>query len=211
MKYRKKIKIIGLCLAALITFLLFYERDSFDKNKIDKTNIESFDLILSKGQSAQSKLISFLRFSMNDFSHIGILEKSDDQLFVLHSTPDGTKRNGIRYDSLQIFIELSKVSEFEILRYHNISESKRIEIKKVVDYYKSVQRPFDFYFDNKNNKKIYCSELIWLIFNKTGLLEMDDFNIKRPIFPIYFKDHKNFDSVNSSELAKNQVGFFNKE
>lgn len=201
LKHRRTTKLIGLSLFAFVFFIVFYKKDNLDIDDIDKSKIESFDLILSKGQSMQSKLISLLNFTTNDYSHIGVLIKEDGELFVLHSTPDGTKTNGIRYDDLQTFLDLSNVSDCKILRHTGISESNRFELAVEVDIYKSVQKPFDFDFDNFSDEKIYCSELIWLIFKKTELMEKNIFDIKKPIHPRFFNDKKEFVSVNFKKTS----------
>lgn len=201
-KWRKKIKLVGLILVAFVFLFFIYKKDELDINVIEKNNIESFDLILSKGQSMQSKLISLLKFSTNDYSHIGILVKENEKLFVLHSTPDGTKTNGIRYDDLQTFLELSSVSDGKILRYRSISDYHRTKLKLEIDRYKSFQKPFDYDFDNFSDKKIYCSELIWIIFKNAEIIEQSHFDLTKPIYPKYFITVKGFTSINFKKSSR---------
>jgi len=163
---------------------------------IDKARIEDFDIILSKGQSVQSKLISLFKLSTKDYSHIGIMIKDNEEVFVLHSTPDGTKTNGIRYDDLQTFINLSSVSEYMVLRHNDLSFCFRQKLKLEFDRYKTIQAPFDYDFNNFEHKKIYCSELVWLIFKDAGLFETCDFDLKKPIYPKYFLKMNEFITVN---------------
>ena len=163
--------------------------------------IEDFDIILSKGQSVQSKLIGLLKFSMEDYSHIGIMIKDKDKVYVLHSTPDGTNANGIRYDDLQTFLDLSDVSDYTILRYQNISFDFRQRLRIEFDKYKTNKAPFDFDFNNYENKKIYCSELVWLIFNNSGLFEINDFNLSKPIYPKYFLKMNKFVAIDLKKTS----------
>ena len=201
MKLGDQSKIIGFCLLLFLLFYFISKRDTLKVNEINQDKIEDFDIILSKGQSVQSRLISFLKLSTNDYSHIGILVKVNGEVFVLHSTPDGTKTNGIRYDDLQTFIALSHASDCIILRHKGISYNNRIELTIAVNAYKSIQKPFDFEFDNFNNEKIYCSELVWLIFKKSGVLKQNIFDLTRPIYPKYFQDDTGFISINCNKTS----------
>ena len=155
-------------------------------NEIDINKIENFDIILSKGQSVQSKLIGLLKLSTDDYSHIGIIVKANEKIFVLHSTPDGNQLNGIRYDDLQTFINLSSVSDLIVLRYKELSFDFRQKLRMEFGRFKTIQASFDFDFNNFEHKEIYCSELVWLIFKNAGLFETCDFNLGKPIYPKYF-------------------------
>ncbi|MCK9414531.1 MAG: hypothetical protein M0Q53_19670 [Prolixibacteraceae bacterium] len=196
MKLRIISKIIGFCLVSLVLFYFIGKGEKLDINKIDADKIEDFDIILSKGQSAQSKLISLIKFSTEDYSHIGIIVKDGGKVFVLHSTPDGTQLNGIRYDDLQTFINLSSVSDLIVLRYKELSFDFRQKLRMEFDRFKTIQAPFDYDFNNKENTKIYCSELVWLIFKNVRLLETRDFNLAKPIYPKFFLKIKNFVKIN---------------
>ncbi|NQU84919.1 MAG: hypothetical protein HQ541_04090 [Mariniphaga sp.] len=201
MKLRKPSKIIVSCLIVLILFYLINKKDSVVVNELDKDKIEDFDIILSKGQSVQSKLISLLKLSTKDYSHIGIMIKENNKVFVLHSTPDGTKTNGIRFDNLQTFIDLSSVSEFIILRHQDLSLIVRQKLKTELDRFKTIQAPFDYDFNNYENQKIYCSELVWLIFNNVGLFKTSDLNLKKTIYPKYFLKIKQFEKVDIKKTS----------
>ena len=200
-------KIIVLFLALLVLLYFFLSlNEKLDMNKIDEDKIEDFDIVLSKGQSAQSKLISLLRFSIDDYSHVGIIVKENGKIFVLHSTPDGTQMNGIRYDDLHTFINLSSVCDFVVLRNKNNSFEFRQKMRSEVDRFKTVQIPFDYEFNNKENTKIYCSELVWLIFKDSRLFEASDFNLEKPIYPKYFLKAKNLIKVNCNKLSCDDIG-----
>ena len=162
-KPKRVIKLAGFVLIIFILFCFLSKKDIITIKEINFDKIENFDIILSKGQSFQSKLISLLKLRIQDYSHIGVIIKDNSNVFVLHSTPDGSKANGIRYDDLQTFIDLSKVSDFTILRCRDISPvvNQRIEIE--FKKYKDIKAPFDFDFNNYDNKRLYCSELVWRI------------------------------------------------
>ncbi|WP_430811629.1 MULTISPECIES: YiiX/YebB-like N1pC/P60 family cysteine hydrolase [unclassified Carboxylicivirga] len=192
MKQRRQVKLFGFCFLLSILFYFTGRSEKINVNEIDINKIEDFDLIISKGQSAQSKLIRLLNFSIDDYSHVGILMKDNEQLYVLHATPDGSKINGIRYDDLQTFIDLSNVSECTVIRCNALSDESYIKLKSEFETYKNSQVPFDYDFDNFDDKNIYCSELISIIFNNSGLSIFSEIDMTKPIYPKYFLKTKCF-------------------
>lgn len=188
----------------LIVLVLLYfisKNETVAMNEIDEDKIEDFDIILSKGQSAQSKLISLFKLSMKDYSHIGIIVKDNTKVFVLHSTPDGTQLNGIRYDDLQTFISLSNVSEYTVLRHQSISSEFHQRLRVEFERLKNSQVPFDFDFNNFDHRKIYCSELVCIIFRNSGLSSLQEFDLTKPIFPRYFLNMKGLIPINTKKTS----------
>lgn len=201
MKRKKVIRRTGLSLFSLLAFyLFFYKEAKLEVKAIATERLEPFDIILSKGQSVQSKLISLLNFSTNNYTHIGIILEENGSFFVLHSTPDGTDANGIRYDDLQTFIDLSDASDCKVLRHRSIADTALLKLSKEVENYKSIQRPFDFDFDNRSKDKIYCSELVYLIFSEAGLVQKSSFDLENPIYPIYFQTLTCFSTVHYKKI-----------
>lgn len=203
MKPRILSQIIVFFLIVLLSFFLISRKEKIAVKEVDTKKIENFDIILSKGQSVQSKLISLLKLSINDYSHIGIMIKDNEEVFVLHSTPDGTKTNSIRYDNLQTFIDLSSVSEYIVLRYNDLSDDLYQKLRMEFDKYKAIKAPFDYDFNNFEHGKIYCSELVWLIFSDAGLFKPCDFNFEKPIYPKYFLKLNGIISININKSNQN--------
>ncbi|MCA0447299.1 MAG: hypothetical protein LCH54_13830 [Bacteroidetes bacterium] len=168
--------------------------------EIEDNNIEDFDIIVSKGQSVLSLLTNLMQFSTSDYSHVGIVIRKNKRLYVLHSTPDGTNLNGIRFDDLQTFFDLSDVSDFVILRHKDITVSFQQRLKVEFSRYLTIKAPFDFDFNNLENSRIYCSELVWLIYKNAGLLKTKDFDLINPISPKYFLTLKSFNRVPSTNV-----------
>lgn len=196
-KLKNRSKFIGLIFIVLFLLLLISRKENVSINEIDMCKIEDFDLIISKGQSVQSKFISLFKLSINDYSHIGIMIMENQNMHVLHSTPDGTKTNGIRYDDLQTFLDLSSVSDFTILRHKDLSYNQQQKLKIELKRYMCSQAPFDYNFDNAEHKKIYCSELVWLILTNSGLCVKNEFNIIKPIYPKDFLKLNGFVTINT--------------
>jgi len=169
MRVTKRTTLLIISLLLLFFIFLFYKKDPLFVSKNDLGKLKSFDLVLASGQSIQSKIVHFVGFSSDSYSHIGIVIKKDFKTYVLHSTPDGTDSNSIRFDDFQTFLNLSDVHSYRILRFDTLQNTKSLESE--ISYYKSNSFPFDFSFDNYDKEKIYCTELVYDIFKKTGDLK----------------------------------------
>ena len=73
-----------------------------------------------------------------------------------------------------------------ILRLNYNSPTDRESLACEFDKYKALKAPFDYAFDNLESEKIYCSELVYLIYTHANLLKIDDFDLNKPIRPKYF-------------------------
>lgn len=150
-------------------FCFFFQKEKIEIHSEDLAHFDHLDIIISSGQSAMSKIENVFNFTSKSFSHIGILVQENGQFYVLHATPDGTPENGIRYDAIQTFIDLSNVNYFEILRFKNLSPPDIENINTIITHYKTQNLPFDYGFDNLDKTKMYCSELVYDVFKTSGL------------------------------------------
>jgi len=184
MQARKLINKLLILIFVVLAILYFSNEERIIINSTDINQFEHLDIIVTSGQSVQSKLLNLINFSFDSYSHVGIICKENNAVFVLHSTTDGTKENGIRYDDLQCFIDLSNVNYYKILRSKNIAKSVS-SINKDIEKYKTLEIPFDYDFDNINKDRIYCSELVYDILNSNGIISTK-FDLEKPIHPKIF-------------------------
>ncbi|WP_372745588.1 YiiX/YebB-like N1pC/P60 family cysteine hydrolase [Lutibacter sp.] len=187
---KKQIKYITIGIL-LIAFLFLYQEEKIIVNENDKINIQQFDLILTSGQSLQSKLLNLFNFTRYSYSHIGLILKKNNEIYVLHSTPDGTKENGIRFDHFQQFIDLSNVNYYRILR---LNTKDNYNLNRSLNRFKNKKVAFDYEFNNFDKNKIYCSELIFDIFNENGLIKTK-IDLSKPIHPKIFAQMPEFSSI----------------
>jgi hypothetical protein len=162
------------------------------KNKLEivKNDLEHFhhlDIILANGQSFQSKIVNLLNFEPFGFTHVGIIVKENNELFVFHSTPDGTKENGLRYDKIQDLIDLNNVCNIKVLRFNNLNTYYTENANNIIADLKNQKIPFDYDFNNYNNDRLYCSELVYDIF-KPNYLVKSKIKLDKPIEPKAFSE-----------------------
>lgn len=200
MQIKRLTKIIFGILVGSFVFFFLYKKDKIVLNKNDFSKLQNYDVILSNGQSFQSKLLNLFNLSVENYTHIGVITKSNNICYVLHSTPDGTEENGIRYDKLQDFINLSNVNYYKIIRIDSISNN----LKETIENYKNIERPFDYDFDNNDKNKIYCSELVFDIFNQNNLIKTT-IDLNKPIHPKEFTKMTEFKTITERKSTANKV------
>ena len=200
MKVKQLTKIISGILVVSLVFFFLLKKDIIVLNKNDFTKLQNYDVILSNGQSFQSKLLNIFNFSIESYTHIGIITVINNNYYVLHSTPDGTKENGIRLDKLQEFVNLSNVNYYKVIRIDSIPDG----MTETIENYKSIKRPFDYDFDNNDKNKIYCSELVFDIFNQNNLIKTV-VNLDKPIHPKEFTKMAEFKTIAERKSTANTV------
>lgn len=196
MRPKKGCKIIISCFLILGFFYFSIEIKKLEDHDIDISKLKDYDLILSKGQSFQSKLLNIFNLSFDDYTHIGIVRKQRNKIYILHSTPDGTKNNSIRYDELKLFLNLSDVNDIKVLRFKRISDTDLYKLHRGFEVYRQNEASFDYQFNNLEHEKLYCSELVYLIYSRVNLLNAHNFDLNKPIHPKYFLNLKNLSSLN---------------
>ncbi|SDX55736.1 Permuted papain-like amidase enzyme, YaeF/YiiX, C92 family [Lutibacter oricola] len=203
MRVRKLIKIFSVCLFVILIILFLHKKERIIINETDINKFEHLDIIVTSGQSFQSKVLNLINFSFESYTHVGIICKENNNVFVLHSTTDGTKDNGIRYDNLQSFIELSNVNYYKILRSENIAKSVS-SINKSIDKYKTLKIAFDYDFDNLNKEQVYCSELVYDIYKSNGIIT-SKLDLKKPIHPKIFTKLKELTTIKERKSTDNNA------
>ncbi len=199
MKKSKLFKIL-IVTCILFIFFLFSKDNKIIINQNDIKKIDNFDIIITKGQSLQSKILKILNLSSDNFTHVGFICKEKDKIYILHATPDGTNDNCIRYDNLQTFIDLSDVNYFVIIRSKNAIINTKA-INKTIKKIKSSKVKFDYDFNNYDKTKLYCSELVYDIYNDNGLIKTK-INLEKPIHPKEFLKLKEFMKVYERKSKK---------
>jgi len=203
MQIQKLIKIFSACGLVVLIILFFNKKEKIIINEIDLKQFENLDIIVTSGQSVQSKVLNIMSFSFESYTHVGIICKEKNRIFVLHSTTDGTKENGIRYDDLQSFIDLSNVNYYKVLRSENIRKYALL-INHEIEKYRTLKIPFDYDFDNTTKDKIYCSELVYDIYKNNGII-ISELDLYKPIHPKIFVKLKELITIKEREYTDNTI------
>lgn len=153
----------------LLIFLVFgckpTQRETKIMDNINFEKLDSSDLVCRLGDGFFSNYFKKYASLEKKFSHIGIISKENDSLFVYHSeASEFTGIGFVKRESLTSFLNGIEIFNFYKL---NFNDSTNLQIVNQVKQYYSLQVPFDIDFDSSNDKKLYCTELIATSINKT--------------------------------------------
>lgn len=153
----------------LLTFIIFGCTDTHQKNEssnnVNFENLVSGDLVCRLGEGYFSSYFQKFASLEKKFSHIGMVSKENDTLFVYHSeASEFTGIGFVKRESLTSFLNGIKTFDFYKM---NFNDSINAQIVKQVKQYYSLKVPFDVDFDSSNDEKLYCTELIATSINKT--------------------------------------------
>lgn len=172
----KKFSIIILAILSIsIVYYFFTKKESRQQNtknsevfSVDSSNetiFHSGDIIFQTSLSDQSKAIQ--KATNSKYSHCGIIVEEKGKMFVLEAIQPVT------ITSLDEWIKRGKNSHYVVKRLKN---SSKILQPDVLEQMKSVGKEFigrdyDLTFEWSDDK-IYCSELVWKIYQRTTGLEL---------------------------------------
>ncbi|MDR1679632.1 MAG: YiiX family permuted papain-like enzyme [Prevotellaceae bacterium] len=217
----KKILFI-LGLLGLIIFSAFYAKRKFYnpnhqfenakkevKKLADKDEIKDGDLIFQTSLSRQSKAIQLA--TKSKYSHCGIIYKENGQYFVFEAVQP------VKTTPLDKWIARGKNGHFVIKRLKN---ADKILTTKTLQKMKREGRKFngksyDLTFE-WNDDKIYCSELIWKIYQRAtgteiGKLEkLSDFDLTNKVVQQKMKERYD-NNIPMNEIVISPAAIFESE
>ncbi|EMO91114.1 YiiX family permuted papain-like enzyme [Leptospira noguchii] len=146
---------------------------------LDNSNIIEGDIIFHESNSEQSKAIRLA--TRSPYTHAGIIFKYGNEYKVLEAVEP------VKLTPLSAFIKRGKKYHYVIKRLKNrndiLSKNKLAEMKRYGESF--LGKHYDIYF-GWSDDRIYCTELIWKLYNKTTgkklgeLKTLKDFNLSFP-------------------------------
>ncbi|MGV3665829.1 MAG: YiiX family permuted papain-like enzyme [Leptospira bouyouniensis] len=131
--------------------------------EIDTSKLKEGDIIFHESKSEQATAIKLATNSR--YTHVGIIFKYGDKFKVLEAIEP------VKLTDLHSFILRGKNLHYVIKRIHHSNKILTpIVIQQMKDYGNSLLgKHYDLYFEWSNDR-IYCTELIWKLYEKfTGL------------------------------------------
>ncbi len=192
LKVKNLIKVI-VFLSALLFFGFLFKKYFYNpkhkteiaKGEVKKTinkEIQNGDIIFQTSLSAQSKAIQLATGSK--YSHCGLIfRKGSDKKnwYVLEAVQP------VKWTPLTEWIARGKDGHYIIKRFKTdpmLPEGVLLELRKNAE--KHLGKDYDLTFE-WSDEKIYCSELIWKVYNETtglsvgNLQKLKEFNLDNPI------------------------------
>ena len=163
------------------------------------------DVIFQSSQSNQSKAIE--QATNSPYSHVGIIFIKNGRPYVFEAA------SKVIYTPLDKWINRGKNKTYVIkrLKNHSLSQQEITSLKQVA--HKFENKPYDIWF-GWDDKYIYCSELVWKIYNralklKIGQLQtIKDFNLSSPAVKQKLKERYG-NNIPYQETVISPVAIFN--
>lgn len=179
------------------------------KELIDKDEIQNGDLIFQTSLSRQSKAIQLA--TKSKYSHCGLIYKNGNDYFVFEAVQP------VKLTSLDKWIAKGQDGKYVIKRLKNadqiLTPSVIGKMKQIGDQFKG--KNYDLIFDWSDDK-IYCSELIWKVYQRaTGLeigklQQLKDFDLSDKVVQAKMKERYG-DTIPMDETVISPVAIFDSE
>ena len=175
-------------------------------NPTKKNIIQDGDIIFHTSLSNQSKAIQLA--TKSKYSHCGIIYKLNDKYYVFEAVQP------VKLTSLDDWIARGKNGEYVIKRLKNADEVLNTEtlekMRKIGESF--MGKSYDLTFE-WSDEKIYCSELIWKVFQRaTGieigeLEKLSDFDLSHKIVQEKMKERYG-ENIPSNEIVISPKAIF---
>ena len=170
-RYTRKVKpFLLLCIAFLFLCCNQKEIEPLSKqNKLacsleEQANLGNGDIVLRLGTGYFSNFFRKYASKEKEFSHVGLLQRIQDSLFVIHiEASEFTGVGHVKKETLESFLSQSKSHKFYYNTLDSVSKDKIVT--QALTYY-NARTPFDLEFNSQDDSALYCSELVVYSINK---------------------------------------------
>lgn len=136
-------------------------------------SFENGDIICRLGNGYFSNIFKNFSNEEKKYSHIGIIEKNNDSVYVIHC--EASEFSGIGFvkrEKINVFLD--KINTWAVFRFSVHDSIQKKIVQNALIYYEK-KTPFDLNFDLTNDNEVYCTELVALCINKSF-----NYNIIKP-------------------------------
>jgi uncharacterized protein YycO len=176
------------------------------QSKTDTTEFQNGDIIFQTSTSGQSKAIQVATGSK--YSHMGIIYKHGTDFFVYEAVQP------VKLTPLNDWIKRGENRHYVVKRIKDseslLTTESLTKMKQIGEKYAG--KDYDLYFE-WSDSRIYCSELVWKIYNEAFGLEigelekLSDFNLTNRTVQAKLKERYG-DSIPADELVISPASMF---
>ncbi len=193
-RYKVLIAIVFVIIASIITLKIKYSSPDKLADPCNLSDIETGDLIISKGHSLKSDIVNFLNNNSSnnsEYSHIGIFVRMGNTINIVHMSLD----NGyITTESLEEYINNNVVVSYDIFKTKEIENRERLY--SIIDSLRVIKKPFDKSFEMDTEDSYYCTEFIYKALLKAGINKIKEISYDKYLYPHDFTKSNIFYKVN---------------
>lgn len=133
-------------------------------------SLRNGDIVFRTGCNYTSRLILSRRDRYN-YSHIGIVQKSDSGWCVIHAVNDEPQHandfDRVKIDKIESFFAPSRATAGEIM-HSSVSRENAEKISELAMELLKDSVPFDADFDTDDHSRLYCTEFIYFLYKSIG-------------------------------------------
>ena len=152
----------------------------------DTVHLQTGDLVFRRGESRESRAVTtFDRKS--DYTHVGMVMNVGGRWMVLHAVPNerATKqeKDSVKLEPIGVFFRSDRALMGGIYRYPLTPADTLRLLHKGLQLYG--RHPlFDGQFDLEDTVSLYCTELVWLLYQQTLNVDLSEGRRHHlPLFP----------------------------
>lgn len=152
----------------------------------DTVHLQTGDLVFRRGESRESRAVTaFDRKS--DYTHVGMVLNVDGCWMVIHAVPNerATKqeKDSVKLEPIGVFFRSDRALMGGIYRYPLTPADTLRLLHKGLQLYG--RHPlFDGQFDLEDTVSLYCTELVWLLYQHTLHVDLSEGRRHHlPLFP----------------------------
>lgn len=182
------------------------------KIKVSLNEVENGDLIFvgttNDGLSGAINRVTQIKNHRN-YDHVGIIEKSNDSIFVLHAAPKG----GSQREEIHQFYKNQKNDTNSIVIFRLVSQYQFAIPKAILKAKKMLGKPYNWSYI-LNDNEYYCSDFVERAFRKDSIFNLIPMNFINPVtkkiddFWVEYYKNRNLDvpqdqpGTNPNQLAE---------
>lgn len=152
----------------------------------DTVHLQTGDLVFRRGESRESRAVTtFDRKS--DYTHVGMVMNVGGRWMVLHAVPNerATKqeKDSVKLEPIGVFFRSDRALMGGIYRYPLTPDDTMRLLHDGLQLYG--RHPlFDGQFDLEDTVSLYCTELVWLLYQHTLHIDLSEGRRHHlPLFP----------------------------
>ena len=152
----------------------------------DTVHLQTGDLVFRRGESRESRAVTtFDRKS--DYTHVGMVMNVGGRWMVLHAVPNERvtkqEKDSVKLEPIGVFFRSDRAVMGGIYRYPLTPADTLRLLHKGLQLYG--RHPlFDGQFDLEDTVSLYCTELVWLLYQQTLHVDLsEDRRHHLPLFP----------------------------
>lgn len=147
-----------------------FAENSHSQDSFSPLLFQDGDLIFRKGKGFFSDYFSSAGNLKSPYSHVGIIKVAGGKIFVIHTEANEFTGEGYaKKEPLETFLSDENASTGAIFRLKELSRYAGGKVIDVAEEYVKNRVPFDTEFNLTSEDRLYCTELVWITFKKSGI------------------------------------------